>query len=283
MTLENHVFHTKHDFTPKFAWAAFQLLAELDQDRVSPTDLYEVAQLTASPLAKRADLNKLLGALQEVGLIERAHGTITLSEAGQALAVSLGRYEQSFYAALHGIYAWKWIWEGRDKIASPSWSYREACRQILNSEVLGVTSDELVLRVVATAVELFEVDRVSFSRSSVAGITVWLEAQAPPLIQRESQRIRIQDAFIYTSEAMRLHLASLCALGNGQTELNNKSIQMLAECFLYNAEEVYNAVLDFAHNSPEFMLLSGAPYRVIFKNSDEPFINWIINKAVKSN
>jgi hypothetical protein len=76
MALENHVFHTKHDFTPEFAWAAFQLLAELDQEKVTPVHLYEVAQLTASPLAKRADANKLLGALQEIGLIERPRGTV---------------------------------------------------------------------------------------------------------------------------------------------------------------------------------------------------------------
>jgi hypothetical protein len=55
---------------------------------------------------------------------------------------------------------------------------------LLDVGTVGVGADELVLRVVSSAAKAFRVEKVSFSRSSVAGVTMWLEAQSPPLIQR---------------------------------------------------------------------------------------------------
>ncbi len=39
-----HTFHTRHDFTPEFGWAAFQLLAELGQEGTTPAGLETAAR-----------------------------------------------------------------------------------------------------------------------------------------------------------------------------------------------------------------------------------------------
>src|SRR5215204_6347817 len=106
MISQNHVFHTKHDFTPEFAWAAFQLIGEFDSNGISATELMEIAKVIASPLAQRTDLNKLLGGFHELGLINRNDGLIFLSASGRALEKNLGRYKHGFYCAVHCLYIW---------------------------------------------------------------------------------------------------------------------------------------------------------------------------------
>ena len=68
-----------------------------------------------------------------LGLIEKTREGIALSKAGKSLSKGIGCYEIGFHAAVHCLYAWKWIWDGDKKTASPSWSYREVLRQILYS------------------------------------------------------------------------------------------------------------------------------------------------------
>ena len=111
-----------------------------------------------------------------------------LSKAGRFLAKGIGSYETGFHTAVHCLYAWKWIWDGDKKTASPSWSYREVLRQILNSGSIGVDSDEIVLRLVSIAEEDFGKVKVSFSRASVSGVTVWLEGAKyyPSLKKKEN-------------------------------------------------------------------------------------------------
>jgi hypothetical protein len=95
---------------------------------------------------------------------------VRLSFAGEALTASIGRYEIGFCMAVHCLYAWKWIWAGDATMASTSWSYREVLRQILAAGSTGIDVDEIVLQVVAAA-ERFDTGKVSFSRSSVSGVT----------------------------------------------------------------------------------------------------------------
>lgn len=280
MSSHNHVFHTKHDFTPQFAWSAFQLLTELPIEGVTAPELLEIAKILASPLAKRAELSKLLSAFQELGLVERSGSRIALSQSARALAENLAHYEYGFYAAMHCIYVWKWLWDGNTKIASPSWSYREVCRQTFDSAAIGITANEIVLRIVAAANEQFDTDKVSFSRSSVSGVTVWLETQTPPLIKKDNQYLRRQDTFVPTVETLRLHLSAICALGKGVVELNATNVRLLAESLLVSEEEIQLAILDFANDSSEFMLTESALRAIIFRYSNEPFTNWIMNHCV---
>ena len=274
-----HVFHTKHDFTPTLGWAAFQLLAEINSDRISPADLYNIAKAVGSPLTQRSDLTKLLASMQDVGLTVRTHDGVALSEAGRMLAKGLGCYEVGFRAAVHCLYTWKWIWEGNTQVASPSWSYRQVLRQILSSGPGGVDSDEIVLRLVSIAEEYFKAARVSFSRSSVSGVTMWLESQALPLIKKESHRIWCQNTLIPTADSLRLHFAALCALHSGEVVLDDNNMQLLAESVLIRPDELARPIGDFMRDSEEFLLVPAVPNRVIFKGTQDPFVEWIVKAA----
>lgn len=273
------VFHTKHDFTPELAWAAFQLLAEIDLDYVTPTQLQTIGNIIASPLSKRSDLNKLLSAMCDIGLVERSNKGMFLSVSAKALANGLGKYEQGFRAAIHCIYYWKWIWEGNYEIATPSWSYREVCRQILESGLRGINSDEIVIRVVSSA-EQFNVNKISFSRSSVNGVTTWLEAQLPSLIQKKGNFIFPQYFHIPMDNTLRLNLAALCALGRGKTNLNSENIKLLSESFLIASDGLTDFIINYVNNSEEFMYIQGIPNQIIFLGSEDPFIKWIVRESI---
>lgn len=275
MNTHRHVFHTRHDFTPEFAWAAFQLLAAIGPAGVAASELYTIAKATASPLAKRSDLNKLLAAMDEVGLTERMRGHVALSTAGDNLAKGIGRYREGFYVAVHCLYSWTWLWSGT-MTATPSWSYREVCRQLLNAGTAGVGVDELVLRIVTSATSTFRAEKISFSRSSVSGVTMWLEAQSPPLIQRKGSRIFTHNISGPMADSLRLHAAALCAYAGGEVSLDSKHVRLLTECFLIPSDELIGFVVEFAQSSKEFLLIPGAPPRIIFNGSDDPFINWMM-------
>ena len=283
MKSPRHVFHTRHDFKPSLGWEAFQLLSEVPPDGISASSLHAISKAVGSPLGRLSNLTKLLASMQDVGLIEKAREGIALSKAGRSLAKGIGSYETGFYAAVHCLYAWKWIWDRNDKIASPSWSYREVLRQILNSGSIGVDSDEIVLRLVSVAEERFGEVKVSFSRSSVSGVTVWLEGQALPLVRKEGKRILCQNSSTSMADAIRLHLAALCSLDNGEVVLDDKKTQLLAESFLIQTDKLLGLLEGFARDTDEFLFISSVPNRVVFNGSEDPFIEWIVKEASELN
>lgn len=277
MVKKQHVFHTKHDFSPELGWAAFNLLSQIEEE-VSVLDLHSIAQLVASPLAKRSDLNKLVSSLQEIGLVHRERDKCTLSEAGLSLSRGVGRYEKGFNAAIHTIYFWKWIWDSDPLVASPSWSYREACRNILNEGISGIECDEIVLRVVSAA-ERFKTEKISFSRSSVTGVLMWLDAQQPPLIDKQGNRVFSQGIPVLNQDLIKLNLTALCASCGGDIPLTPNNLRVLSECLLASENEIVGLISEFVSESSEFLLVNGVPKRIIFKESIDPFINWIIKSA----
>lgn len=274
-----HVFHTRHDFKPGLGWEAFQLLSDVPPDGISASNLHTISKAVGSSLGRLSNLTKLLASIQDVGLIEKTREGIALSKAGRFLAKGVGSYETGFYAAVHCLYAWKWIWDGDKKTASPSWSYREVLRQILYSGSIGVDSDEIVLRLVAVAEEDFGKVKVSFSRASVSGVTVWLESQTLPLVRKEGKRILCQNSSIPMAHAIRLHLAALCSLEKGEIVLDDKRMQLLAEPLLIHTDGLIGLLEDFARDTDEFLFISSVPSRVVFNGSEDPFIEWIVKEA----
>ena len=279
MKSHRHVFHTRHDFKPDLGWSAFQLLSESPSDGISPSGLHAISKAVGSPLSQISNLTKLLASMQDIGLTEKTQEGVVLSTAGKTLAKGLGWYEIGFRAAVHCLYAWKWIWNQNNEVASPSWSYREVLRQILNSGSVGIDSDEIVLRLVSVAEEQFDAMKVSFSRGSVSGVTMWLEGQALPVVKREGRRILRYGSSVPTAETIRLHLASLCSLDGGEAVLDDKGMQLLAESFLIQADGLIGPLKDFVRDSGEFLFISSVPNRVVFNGSEDPFIEWIVKEA----
>lgn len=278
MKSSDHVFHTKHDFTPDIAWAAFQILAQFPAEGVSVRELGEISRAIASPLARRSELGKPLAPFFSLGLLQHNGESVMLSECGLALARGLGRLEQGFYSAIHCLYAWNWIWARDPTRASPSWSYRQVCGQILASGSIGITSDELVMQVVLFARQQFDTESISFSRSSVSGVTTWLQIQRPPLIRREGNRFYNRNVLAESDEILRVSIACLCSLSSGDVKLTPKNIRLLAEVLLCSDEEAYFRIQKFASDSTEFILTEGAVPKIIFRHSRDPFITWIVGR-----
>jgi hypothetical protein len=275
-----HTFHTRHDFTSELGWAAFQLVHELGRAGFPEGGLEEAARATTSPLARRLDLTKILASLEDLGIIGRTGKAIVLTGLGQALAASGGAYETGFCAAIHCLYFWQWLWAGEREYASPSWSYREVCSQLLASPPSGISADELVLRVVEAA-DRFHAERVSFSRSSVSGVTNWLSAQTPSLVELHGGNVARVRGQAPGASALRLNLAAVCALGGGRAALEGDSMKYLAESLLVPADEVWLSVVEYARDSGEFCFVPGGRGAVVFERSDDAFIRWLAGVAAK--
>lgn len=268
-----HTFHTRHDFTPELGWAAFQLLAEIGDAGVGVDELAAAARELASPLARRADPAKLFRSMEELGLVAWAGAKVALSAAGRALAAGSGRHAPGFVAAVHCLYAWTWAWGATDA-ATPSWSYRQVCREIRRAGAVGIEADEIVLKVVAAA-EPFEAERVSFSRSSVNGVTAWLGAQTPALVEQMGTRFQRPVAHRPGMTCVRYQIAAICRTGGGSAELVGRAGECLADALLLPREEL-RAVLEDSLAGDEFHMLAGAS-RVAFRGSTDPFIEWLVN------
>jgi hypothetical protein len=81
------------------------------------------------------------------------------------------------------------------------------------------------------------------------------------------------------ADPLRHHAAALCAYAGGEAPLDVQAVRLLAECFLMPADELIGHVVEFAQGSKEFLLIPGAPHRLIFKESEDPFINWMVQSV----
>lgn len=273
-----HTFHTRHDFTPELGWAAFQLIYEIGRAGASSDDLENAARVATSPLARRSDPAKVLASLDELGLLAREGKVVALTDFGQALAAGVGAYETGFRAAIHCIYAWQWLWEGDREHASPSWSYREVCRQLLASPPAGISSDDLVLRVVDAA-SGFNAERISFSRSSVSGVVNWLMAQTPALVEQVGKNVARVRGQAPSPSSLRLNLAAACALEGGRVNLDGDALKLLAESVVIPPDELWLAVIEYARDSAEFAFIPGGRGTVVFDHAEDEFVRCVSNAA----
>lgn len=271
-----HTFHTRHDFTPQLGWAVFQLLAEFGADGTTLEGLEEAARTLASPVAQRADPRKLLRSIEELGLLTRSANRLVLSTAGRALAASAGRYEPGFCAGIHCLYAWNWVWDRRAERATPSWSYRRVCREIRTAGPLGIEPDAIVLKV-AAAGEQFGAERVSFSRSSVSGVTAWLKAHSPPLVGQAGARFHALPQPRPGPTSVRFHTAALCALDGGQADVQGENAELLADALMVPSQELRLVLEESLGNSAEFHLFGRNARRIAYRGSPDPFLEWIVH------
>jgi hypothetical protein len=251
-----HTFHTRHDFTPE-------------------SGLETAARTLASPLARRADLRKLVLSLVELGLVLQANDRLALSAAGRALALSAGRYEAGFHAAVHCLYSWRWLWDDNKTWATPSWSYQQVCHEIRSAGTLGIEPDSIVLKVAATA-EQFRAERVSFSRSSVNGVAMWLKTQVPPLIGDTGSRLTMIARPRPGLSVVRFQVAALCSMHRGEVAMDTEATEQLANTLVVPSQELRWILREFSDASGEFAVV-GTGNRIIYRESSDPFLDWIVH------
>jgi hypothetical protein len=272
--MSESVFHTRHDFTPALGWAAFNLLAGAESQRLTASELKAAADATGSPLSRRSDLNKLLRAMEELHLLSRDPGArIHLTDLARSLSKGIGKFEEGFCSAIHCIYFWTWICRSDPNAATPSWSYQEVCRQILNAGAAGISSDEIVLRVVEEGRVRFGAEKVSFSTASVHGVTMWLLAQSPPLIRATGKRFHRESSLALNTDVFRMHLAAAGAANRGRVSFDSGTLQTLSLCLLRPVEELDPETL--IADTEEFLFVAGTPNSLIFTGSADPFVEHI--------
>ena len=137
-----------------------------------------------------------------------------------------------------------------------------------------------MLRVVQAA-DGFQAERVSFSRSSVSGVTNWLSAQTPPLVELRGKKMARVRGQAPAASALRLNLAAMCALGGGRAALDGDSLEYLAESVLVPADELWLSVVEYARDSAEFCFVPGGRGAVVFERSDDAFVCLLAGAAVR--
>jgi hypothetical protein len=276
MERTEHTFHTRHDFTPALGWAGFQLLAEIGANGRTVEGLEQIARTLGSPMARRSDPRKLLRSMEELGLLVWSGDELSLSAAGRALADSAGRYELGFCAGIRCLYAWNWVWSRRADVATPSWSYRQVCREIRTAGSVGIDADALVLKVVAAG-ERFGAERVSYSRSSVNGVTAWLKVHAPPLIGQVGPRFHTLPHPRPGPTSIRFHAAALCGLHGGTADVQGENADFLADSLILPAQELRLVLEEALGDSEEFHLVGGSTPYLAYRGSADPFLEWIVH------
>jgi len=275
---EHHLFHTRHDFIPAIGWETFRLLpaAQNSVGCVEPKLLLDAAEAVASPLRRRRNIVKVLASFCDIGLLVRTRGDFVPTPLARALRASSGRWSVGFFAAVHGLYACGW---SEEMIATPAWSYAETCRIVRDRGVLGLTADEIVLEIIDRARARFEVAAVSFSRSSVAGIIAWLEAQNPPLIVRDNGRIRCPGEGPPSADTIGATLAVTASKQGNPLFFDVKTLDGIATRLLLPTDLAFASLREYSRVYGLATWLDGTPPGMLMLIAGDPFRALLLSRA----
>ena len=200
-------FHVRHDFTPTVAREALLILRVADI--TSEHELLARAKEHDLEIGHRKSAAKVLASLRDLGLVKqssRGERTIALTPLGAQIAEVASRNELLFVELIHQRYCWLWAEKfGGEGFA---WAYQTVTRELWNGAPTPIDRDQLVSLILASAGDVFDVDSVSFSTSSVLGVLYWLRALSPPCIQNDEFRYRPT----FPAEALLVALEGIYAL-----------------------------------------------------------------------
>jgi hypothetical protein len=233
-------------------------------------DILYIAEAIGSPLRRRRNVDKILASLCDVGLLARNSRAYRTTAWAKALRRGAGQWESSFNAAVHALYAWGW--DENCGIATPCWSYREVCQVIRDSGVLGISIDEIVLKVVDRAQTQFGVSTVSFSRSSVAGILGWIEAQSPPLIERQNGRVCPSPGPMRSADTIDSVLSAAAHRIGNPLRLEPGLLDRVAATLLLPQDAAFEAVRQRAADEQSVVWIDGVPPAILISASADPFL-----------
>lgn len=272
------MFHTRHDFSPGIAWETFRLLpaAQNSVGSVEPQLLLDAAEAVASPLRRRRNIAKVLASFCDIGLLVRDRGEFAPTPLFGALRASSGQWSVGFFAAVHGLYACGW---SAGMIATPGWSYAETCRIVRDRGILGLTADEIVMELIDRARARFEVATVSFSRSSVAGIIAWLEAQNPPLIVRDTGRIRCPGEGPPSADTIGAILTVTASKRGNPLFFDAKTLDGIATRLLLPTDLAFAFLREYSSLYGLATWLDGTPPGMLIPIAGDPFRGLLLSRA----
>lgn len=261
MKLANmHRFHTRHDFTPASALDLYEAIRSLSTvgNFVSESEIFDVLNVTGSPLARRRDLSKVLASLSELGLIQIGReGIFYVTEIGDGL---LGKrlWRRRFVSMVHGLYALG----HKGGVADPRWSYREVCRILTDHAPRSLSPDDMVMEVAQRARARFGTEKVSFSRSSVGGVKAWLDALDPPVLCERSDRgLSVSDA-PRSPTLIGDILETALFLAGGHLRLEGDTLSDLGSAMLLPRQTALHEIKQFVEPETGLVWLDEAPPRL---------------------
>ena len=179
--MADYVFHVLHNARPEYEMDILTIL----QDSQEPT--YEnilsegnsLGLTIGSQVRTERMLKDILQPLRDLGLVERRQ--IKLTGSGHTLARIVHDIPNLFPDIFH--YLYYSTWEPRQKAQKCfSWSYRTLCNHLWEQGTTVLNKKNLASFISTKASQLFQIRNVSFSQSSVQGVTVWLESLFPSVI-----------------------------------------------------------------------------------------------------
>jgi hypothetical protein len=139
-------------------------------------ELQVEAQVQGYTLRQRTSYGKLISSLEELGIIEKAHKLLRLTDQGRIISeVSLFQ-RQLLGELIHFLY---YTVFASDENLRFSWSYRTVCDHLWMTAPCTLNRDRLVNIVVQNAIDQFGETSISFSTQSVLGILYWVGSLYP--------------------------------------------------------------------------------------------------------
>ncbi len=258
-----HRFHTRHDFTPELGWETFRLLSLFDEP-TSTAGLKALADQLGSPLRHRKGVEKILASLSDVLLVQKQEDRYCLTSLGEKFSSLDTGWSSVFKAAVHSLYYW--LWDDKYIVANPSWSYKEVCRFIREKGIHGVTADEIVIYVTLSAKKRFNCRSVSFSRSSVAGVTGWLMALDPPLVISQNGRLRINPLVSPSADTVDYALAGASSYFGNPIVLHPLVLDLIGVSLLMSGDQVLEMFGANQANKASVTWLGGDPPAILIRS-----------------
>lgn len=205
-------FHVRHDLLPSHTREIITLLkamnggGTLDQIR-------EVAEMHGYTIRNRKDWSKPLKSLAELGIIEDGKKQLGLTEIGRSIACLATFQPDLLPDFVHFLY---YTCYDSDPEKRFSWSYRSICDSLWNGAPCVINRDKLVNLVTAQALEVFQVNGISFSTNSVYGVLNWLSALKPACVAEDPEQKFIRRAYCSVELFMLAvhHVVSNCIAAN---------------------------------------------------------------------
>jgi hypothetical protein len=130
--------------------------------------------------------------------------------------------------------------------------------------------DEIVLKLVDRARARFNVSRVSFSRSSAAGILGWLEAQSPPLVERHKSRVYPTQWPVRSADTIDAILVVTADRMGNPFLLERDLLDRIAVSLLLPRDVAFEVVQKHTTQSQSLVWIDGTPPAILISTLADP-------------
>jgi hypothetical protein len=185
--MADYVFHVLHNARPEYELEIFHLLEDGQESSYEKLlqDGEQMGYAIGYQVKTERQLKDVLQVLRDLDLVDRRQ--VQLTDKGQTIAQLVYKKPELFTEMIHFLYYTSWQETNKPEKCF-SWSYRTLCNYLWQQGSFVIDKPALSSLISSEASEAFQIHSVSFSPSSVTGITIWLEALNPPVILQDGSK-----------------------------------------------------------------------------------------------